>query len=350
MRILYFLNKVATVVSIGAFFCVLIPPSLFWICSFIALSIPLLILIQFFFLIYWGLKRKNQALLPFFTLALAYPFLSATFSFSAQEDSAKNLSVLSYNTRVFNVYDHLNKNFDSSKKMIEWVCNDNADVKCFQEYYNDRKSPIFKTTQKLGRDKGYYHFVKPVVINHIGAEFGLAIFSKYPIVDKGVIDLQMESTNSAIFADIKVDEDTFRVINVHLQSLSISEDDLEFNSNSKENYKNLFTKIKEGYLNRDRQLENIEIYLKDSPYKTIVCGDLNDTPYSYVYFRLKKYLNNAFEEAGSGFGFTYNGKLFFLRIDNQFFSDDLEATNFETKKEVKFSDHFPIKVYYKLED
>ncbi|MBX2840777.1 MAG: endonuclease/exonuclease/phosphatase family protein [Flammeovirgaceae bacterium] len=339
-----------TIVSIGAFICVLIPPSTFWICSFIALTIPLLLIIQFFFLIYWGLKKNKQIILPLISLLVAYPFLSATLSFSSQELSENNLSVLSYNTRVFNVYDHLNKDFDSSKKMIDWVSKEDSDVKCFQEYYNDKKSPIFKTTQKIGNNAGYYHFVKPVVINHIGAEFGLAIFSKYPIVEKGVIDLQMQSTNSAIFADIKVNQDTIRIINIHLQSLSISEDDLAFNSNSKENYKNLFTKIKEGYINRDKQLANIETYLKDSPYKTIVCGDLNDTPYSYVYFRLKKYLNNAFEEAGTGFGFTYNGKLFFLRIDNQFYSEGLEATGFETKREVKFSDHFPIKVFYNLEN
>jgi endonuclease/exonuclease/phosphatase family metal-dependent hydrolase len=64
---------------------------------------------------------------------------------------------------------------------------------------------------------------------------------------------------------------------------------------------------------------------------------------------MKSLLNNAFEEAGNGFGFTYNGKLFFLRIDNQFVDEGLTVTDFRTHRNIPFSDHFPISATYSLD-
>jgi endonuclease/exonuclease/phosphatase family metal-dependent hydrolase len=42
-------------------------------------------------------------------------------------------------------------------------------------------------------------------------------------------------------------------------------------------------------------------------------------------------------------------KLFFLRIDNQFYDQDLQVHNFKTHREADFSDHFPISATYSLD-
>ena len=66
---------------------------------------------------------------------------------------------------------------------------------------------------------------------------------------------------------------------------------------------------------------------------------------------MKRKLKNTFEEAGSGFGFTYNGNVLrVLRIDNQFYSTGVEAIRFETFNQTKFTDHFPIQGFYELTD
>jgi endonuclease/exonuclease/phosphatase family metal-dependent hydrolase len=81
----------------------------------------------------------------------------------------------------------------------------------------------------------------------------------------------------------------------------------------------------------------------------ILTGDLNDMPYSYSYQKLKKYLHSSFENGGRGFGFTFNGRMFFLRIDNQFYSEGVTLNEFETHRNVKYTDHFPISADYSLE-
>jgi len=53
-------------------------------------------------------------------------------------------------------------------------------------------------------------------------------------------------------------------------------------------------------------------------------------------------MRNAFEDAGKGFGFTYNKVLFFLRIDNIFYDPSLNIEHFKTHREVDYSDHYPV--------
>ena len=67
------------------------------------------------------------------------------------------------------------------------------------------------------------------------------------------------------------------------------------------------------------------------------------------YQKLKKYLYSSFENGGRGFGFTFNGQLFFLRIDNQFYGEGIKLTEFVTHRKVKHTDHYPISAKYSLD-
>src|SRR5690606_8591648 len=90
-------------------------------------------------------------------------------------------------------------------------------------------------------------------------------------------------------------------------------------------------------------------HIKKCPYRFIVVCDFNEMIYGNNYFKFKKVARNAFEAGGSGFGFTYNGWLFFLRIDHQFFSPGLEGINFEVIDKIRSSDHLPVKGYYRFD-
>jgi len=81
----------------------------------------------------------------------------------------------------------------------------------------------------------------------------------------------------------------------------------------------------------------------------IVAGDFNATILNYPYVVTKKYLSNAFEEAGEGFGFTFPsparrmGSITpFLRIDHIFLSEDLIVGDVYVSKESGGSDHYPL--------
>ena len=325
-----------------------ISPVFHWIFGFIPLLIPPFIIINIL-LLGWQLFKKKwkKARIAFVVFLFAYKYLTATYTFSSSGEKG-DFTLLNYNVRVFNSYSHLrDENYNINKKMNKWISAHKADIKCFQEFYHYPAMEIFKTVSMLQKNTPHYYFEPQCKI--AGQEFGMAIFSKYPIIHKGEIIFQKSSANQAIFADIKIKSDTIRVYNVHLQSMSINEEKLPVVSDSQnffEKLRYLFYKLRKGYVLRTKQIIILLEHMEKCPYKIILSGDLNDTPYSYSYQKINRELNNAFEEKGNGFGFTYHGKLFFLRIDNIFFDDELSVGDYKTHGEIKFSDHYPIEATF----
>ncbi len=317
-----------------------------------SLAIPVLLLINLFMLILFLFRFNALLLLHLSIIVLGYDYINSSFSLNSparQAPGEQVISVLNYNVRVFNTYAYLQDKNKTGKSMVKWLAEDDADIKCLQEFYNDSGSEVFNTVEQLSSGE-YYDIVSPAFVNRIGAQFGLAIFSRFPIINSGNISYdQVSNHQHALFADINTGSDTLRVYNVHLQSMNIDANKINDFERAGETYLNIAQKLKFGFVERARQVDNLVMHITDSPYPVIVCGDFNDVPYSYTYQTFKDHLSNAFEEAGSGLGFTYNGKLFFLRIDNQFYSHDLRAISFKTYRDVPFSDHFPVKTVYTRE-
>lgn len=342
--------RIIWVVSLIIFASIFVSPQIFWFSGILSLLIPLVLIFHTVGFFYLLLKRSKKALYPLTLLAVGLIFLNRTISLHGPLDQEGELSVLSYNVRVFNLYDHLNTDFISSKNTIKWVLERNDDIKCFQEFYYDPESDFFNTVQSISKKNPYFHF-EPKVTNSIGAQFGMAIFSKYPIINRGNLDVTQKSTNDVLYVDVDLGDDTVRIYNVHLESMSIDENRLT-NSNPEtlsRNLGELLSQLRHGFDHRAKQIDELCQHIKRSPYPVILAGDLNDIPYSYSYQKLKKYLYSSFENAGRGFGFTFNGKLFFLRIDNQFYSDGIHINQFETLKKIKYTDHFPVSAVYSMD-
>jgi endonuclease/exonuclease/phosphatase family metal-dependent hydrolase len=77
---------------------------------------------------------------------------------------------------------------------------------------------------------------------------------------------------------------------------------------------------------------------------------MNNSAYSYVYRSIKGKLNDAFEEAGSGFGNTYNFKYYPARIDYIFADNRMKVKSFETFPDFVNSDHYPIMTRLMIEE
>ena len=163
-----------------------------------------------------------------------------------------------------------------------------------------------------------------------------------------VIFEKSDSNNSAIYADIVYNQDTIRVYNAHLESMSINENSILSTTGFRSEVGNLLARLKGGMAVRSAQVKDLMNHIKNCPYHVILCCDLNELPYSYVYSRIKRKLANSFEKGGKGFGFSYNGKIPFLRIDNQFFSSGMEVLSYEVSRKANYSDHFPIKCVYRI--
>lgn len=335
------------ILSLSILCCSLIPPDYVWLAGFLAYGIPLILAVNIILCIQQVIRRKAGMVYPLIILILGYGFLKDTFRIH-QDQPPGNLKIVTFNARVFNVYFNNGKDTSSVNQMIEWVNRQDADIICFQEFYNDPGSSSFNTLKKISDHNNYHYFHSPKVINKIGAEFGDVIFSKYPMVRKGQILFEKNSLNKVIYADIKMDYDTIRVYNMHLQSLHIIEDELINSEDLQSGFRLLTSNLKNGFIQRAAQIRILKNHLEECPYPVILCGDLNDLPYSYAYQELNRDLKNGFAEAGHGFGFTFNGRLFFLRIDNHFFSEELKIHSYQTHREMKCSDHFPVSATYSI--
>ena len=198
----------------------------------------------------------------------------------------------------------------------------------------------------------YYSHLK-ILGSGKNRNYGIATFSKYPIVRKGEI-IHPGSSSLSIYSDVLIGKDTFRIYNNHLQSFRLKRMERSFieemtASNDKETLgevKSISISLKKGFVRRARQAQVVKDHVNRSPFPVIVAGDFNDTPVSYAYRKLRKGLNDSFVNSGYGAGFTYKGNYPPNRIDYILYDNALINSVFEIKK-VKYSDHYPIIAYFR---
>jgi endonuclease/exonuclease/phosphatase family metal-dependent hydrolase len=342
-------NIITAILTLLLYYLPDIAPQDFPIGAFLTFLIPLFILFNLFFILTWLFKRPLYlSLLSLIVILIGYKFIDRSIAIGKPTSERKDFRVLNCNVRIFNVYDHLrDKDYSSSKKMMKWVTNFNTDIACLQEFYHSETDSIFFSQQIISKKYPYFYF-EPFLIAR-RQHFGMAIFSKHPIVNKGEIKFRENSNNQIIFCDIKIGKEIVRVYNIHLQSMAIDENDIvnsRFTDESRGKWVNILLRYKNGSIQRGRQVDQLVQHIKSCAYKVVVCGDLNEPPYGYAYEQLSDQLDNAFQKAGQGFGVTYNGKLPLLRIDNQFYSKGLKVNKFTIHNEMTYSDHYPISASY----
>ncbi|MBX2895959.1 MAG: endonuclease/exonuclease/phosphatase family protein [Cyclobacteriaceae bacterium] len=317
-----------------------IPPHVFWPAAFLSYGFPLIICLNLILLTLALINKRLTAFIWFLFFLLGAPYLMRTLRYNNSKKLTNTVRVLSFNAKLFrmpHVYDQF------STELINWIATDSSAIKCIQEYSTNPTWEGLDVTGKL-RAAGYEGYTFVAEIDDRQHNPGLAIFSTYEFINSGVVWHDPQSLNAAIFADLKYGEKIIRVYNVHLSSMKLTARPTGWLH--KIHY--LFQQLKTGSVNRSKQINRLVDHMKTSPYPYLVCGDFNETPYSYVYSRMRRELTNAFEERGSGFGFTLNQKPYFLRIDHQFFSREFKLQKYDVDKTMKISDHFPTYGYYIL--
>lgn len=310
---------------------VLVSPLLFAYGSIISFGIPLVIIANVALLIFSIVIKSGRWWIYALLIGIAYPFFQVSLQFNDSSAEAEaDLKILSYNVRSFT-----EARAGNYQEALDWILNQEADVICFQEFYPGRN------IAKRLLQGGNYNAA------NLKSRYNVTIYSKHTIVNQGVL-LTESKINNILFVDIAKGKDTLRVYSAHLQSMGIRPEKIEDGEDLKEEYEDVKMKVLKGSKERTRQMKVLLAHAAASPYPVIVSGDFNDTPFSYNYFHMRSAYKNAFEEAGKGFGFTYNGLIPFLRIDNQFYSEGLEAVNFTTFSDIYYSDHYPIIGLYRI--
>jgi len=320
--------------TLAAYASVMLSPEIFKYSGLVSLAIPFMIIGNIVLLLLGLFTKPKRALIPLVLLVFGFSFITATISLDASEEHSSDIKVMSYNLMRMNKLGR-EKDVNSLK---EWLSNQSSDIKCIQEFL--AKEDILEAMSKSNTPYGF--------IGGYGSSY--AIYSKWPIINQGVF-YEANNTNNILFADIKRGDDTLRVYNVHLQSMKINVERELINKDEREaNYNSVRIKFQKGSVRRAEQIADLLEHVKACTYPILIVGDFNDTPYSYNYFKISNGFNNAFENAGRGFGFTYNGKLPFLRIDNQFYNDGFGVHDFVTLDKIDYSDHFPIVGIYSISD
>jgi endonuclease/exonuclease/phosphatase family metal-dependent hydrolase len=337
-----------------------ISPAMYWIFAFFGIAYPFFLILNIFFVIFWILLFKKYFLLSLITILIGYSHIQSFFPVrftKTRSLTSGAMKVLTFN--VHSLYGKTNHDYDphTPSKVMDFIAKEKPDVLCIQEFYavgQDYQKILEHFTARIGIDHYYFHnYFDVTEMKKINA---LAIFSKYPIARTGSVKF-MDRNTMAIYTDIIVKSDTFRIYNLHLESIRFGDEDYSFYSHlttaATENVKlttgsmKIFGKLKKAFILRADQVDILKKQINKSPYPVIVCGDFNDTPFSYTYATLEKDLNDSFRTASSDlFGSTYAGKFPAYRIDYILFDDHFVSSDY-TRYNTDLSDHYPVSVYLK---
>lgn len=333
-KVIYIINILVAIVLLLAYALPFLPPRAFSVLSVLSLGVPFLILFNVLFFLYWLIRIRKQLFISLIVLVIGQMVFGSLYKFSSSKkvENPNNIKVMNFNVRLFNLYDWISeKNIET--KIVDFVKTEAPDVLCIQDYRPNPDTDFSFFKYKFEKVSG-----KRILT-------GQAIFSKFPIVNSGSLEFP-NTYNNAIFADIVKGKDTIRVYNLHLQSLKI---DTDVEKLKQESTSRIFKQVENTFKRQQFQSEIFLEHKKQCHYKMIICGDFNNTAYSYVYRKIKGDLNDTFKEAGNGFGRTYEFKFFPVRID-YIFSDKAFSINGFKSYNQHYSDHYPLMATLSLEE
>lgn len=298
-------------------------------------------------LLIWAVKRRSRSfVIPLLALVPAFFFVGRYIQVGQDEesvsvDSQPTLKVMSYNVGRF-VHRSEKSGIESRKECVDsvfdFIRNQDADIICLQEFYISDINAVRSHLRKNMPGYKAEYFLFP---SKNGA-FGNVTLSRYPVKDKGVVKFD-KSANLAIYTDYQVEGRHFRVYNCHFESYNISFSGLvkALAQRDRDVFAETGTKIVNSISRRPKQVDKVFRHIESCPVESFVCGDFNDNPMSYTYYRMNKGRKDSFIEAGEGFGATYSFMWPMLRLDYVLVPERFDAQEYLSPR-VGYSDHYPV--------
>ena len=328
-----------------SYLSVLVNPAKAWGFSFMGLAfVPLSV--ANLFLLLWAIKRWSRSfVIPFLALLPSLFFLGRYVQLSSDEVEPAHdpeLKIVSYNVGRFALHDskpEIASRSQCADSIFTFLRSQDADIICLQEF---RISDVNKVRSYLSRKmKGYRADFYLFPMSN-GSAFGNLTLSRLPVIGKGKLKFD-ESANLAIYTDYEVEGRRFRVYNCHFESYNISLPSIlrGLLHADKAAFSEAGNKMKRSITRRPKQVDRVFSDIENCPVEAFVCGDFNDNPMSYSYYRMTRGRKDSFVEAGEGFGATFAGMWPLLRIDYILLPDRFKALEHKTPR-LKFSDHYPV--------
>lgn len=298
----------------------------------------------------WSLKGALVAVL---CMVAGYPAYIDNFPFHpgshklTEAEKPMSWTLLTYNVHNYYTQDSIYP--DSVNPMFSYIINSGADVVAVQE--GERFGPcdmLAITQSQIDSIKSRYPYVMRETV-------GATLFSKFPVeVYKNSVTNKADTTVSCGMYSLDIHGRRVSLFVVHLQSICLTEGDIEMfqemtSIRGKERpglgevRSKVFSKVLDASVKRASQADDLvkDIKTYGGP-NTVVCGDFNDVPGSWVLRRLRECgLREVYPEVGMGYMNTYNKNRFWFRIDHVLYRGDLRPVSME-RGNLKASDHYPV--------
>jgi len=265
---------------------------------------------------------------------------------------ASSLKVVSFNTCGWGSYMHdagrgRQTRDGDTRRTAEYLAALDADLVCLQESYvqqgttwqEDIVDPIMR------RVTPYTDTVLTVGRNQV------CLYSKYPILRHERITYFGANVVGAFWVELGAG-DTLIVVDVHLKSMGLSEQDREDIGSvvdasqqtlSENAARGILGKIRKNSAIRSRMVAKVCAFLEQHAGESIlVCGDFNDTPISYARCQIGRGLTDVYVASANGPGWSFNQNHIYVRIDHAFCSPDWEPYEAAIDRSIDTSDHYPL--------
>jgi endonuclease/exonuclease/phosphatase family metal-dependent hydrolase len=328
-----------------SYLSVLVNPAKAWGLSIVGLCFVPLSVVNLFLLL-WAIKRRSRSfVIPLMVLLPSLFFFGRYVQLSPSDvvpSEDPKLKVVSYNVGRFSLHDSdtgITGRQQCADSIFTFLRGQDADIICLQEF---RISDVNKVRSYLHSQMKGYKVDFYLFPSKTGSAFGNVTLSRIPVKSKGKIIFD-QSANHAIYTDYELKGRRFRVYNCHFESYNISLPGIlrGLLSADKTAVHEAGTKMKRSITRRPKQVDKVFSDIEKCPVESFVCGDFNDNPMSYSYYRMTRGRKDSFIEAGSGFGATFSKMWPFLRIDYVLIPDRFKAIDHQTPR-IGFSDHYPV--------
>ena len=263
---------------------------------------------------------------------------------SEQRSQADEFAVMTYNVHGFcgngESQERLGEN---AQRFIDVVRHNEPDVICVQEFFDLESFVASDSLKALG-----YEYQYSARCDKKGRRYGASIFSRWRIDFVQTFD----AAGRKVFADISKDKFKVRVACVHMSSYSFGNvqsnviNDMKNKEIDADNAQRLISKVRSNVSAHEKEWnEDLAPLIAETPYPLVVAGDLNDTPASYLYYKISRKLKDSYVDEGKGFGVTYNGLFPHYRIDYIFHSESLKTLAYK-RLASDFSDHNGVMAVY----
>src|SRR5690606_25941458 len=152
-----------------------------------------LLAINGLFVVYWLVRRGRFAIIPLFAILVGWNTLQKHYGFSSPvpenivtSPDTGSIRILTYNVHFFREFEQEDTKMTIREQEMQLMDSVSPDVICIQEYYTRQQGKYDMAKEFEHKIGTPYHYVSPTAQNDYEA-YGMAVFSRYPIVGSGVL-------------------------------------------------------------------------------------------------------------------------------------------------------------------